>query len=152
MMGRPPKNVDLREGVRTKAEVESRSLAELTLTGADDKVKPSARLNSNQKKIFNYIVTELEAAGIIGNLDTFILETTCIAIDRLQCVEKIINQDFERAFDRELMNTKTKYTSDFYKGVEYLSLSPMTRAKMGILAANKKQQETDPLLKVLKSS
>ena len=134
---------------QTKAEMNTRIQMEDKLKGGDDSVKPPARLNANQKKIFNYIVAEIKASNILGNLDTFILETACIAIDRLQNIEKIINQDFERICDKELMAAKNKYTSDFFKSCQELSLSPSARAKMGIFAANKMMEEADPLLKLL---
>lgn len=135
---------------QTKAEFADRLETENKLKGNSDLVKPSSRLNANQKKIFNYIVEHLSASELLGNLDVFVLEHTCIAIDRLQNIEKILNQDFERMFDRELMNTKTKYTADFIKGLEHLSLSPSSRAKFGIITAEKKKEEQDPLLKILK--
>ncbi len=152
-MARPSKSAKvLTECSQTKAEINTRIQVEDALRGGDNKIAASNRLNANQKKIFNYIVAEMAASNILGNLDTFILETACIAIDRLQGIEKLINQDFERICDKDLMAAKNKYTSDFFKCCQELSLSPQSRAKMGILAANKKMEEQDPLLRVLKGS
>lgn len=150
-MGRPSKSAKvLHDKGQTKAEFAKRIETEDRLRGASDKIKPSTRLNANQKKIFSYIVAELEASDILGNLDSFILETASIAIDRLQSIEKIINQDFERICDKDLMQAKAKYTTDFFKCCHQLSLSPESRAKMGILSLNKEEEKADPLLKVLK--
>lgn len=152
-MGRPSKSAKvLHPRSQTQEEINGRIEVEEKLKGNDNKVEPSNRLNANQKKIFKYIVGEMAASKILGNLDTFILETCCIAIDRLQGIEKIINNDFDRICDKELMAAKNKYTSDFFKCCGELSLSPQSRAKMGIIAVNQKLEETDPLLKVLKSS
>lgn len=150
MAGRPSKNVNVQSSHLTKAEKRIRQEAEERLKGASDKIKPSNRLNANQKKIFNYIVNELEASKLLGNLDTFLLESGAIAIDRLQNIEKKINEDFDMIFSRELMSAKEKYTKDFFKVCNELSLSPQSRAKFGIITANKQEEEVDPLLQVLK--
>jgi len=122
------------------------------LKGGSDKIKPSSRLNANQKKVFEYIVGELEASKILGNVDSYMLEMGAIAIDRLQCIERRINQDFDEAIrDKELMSAKRAYTADFLKFCAETCLSPQSRAKMGILAANKAMEDKDPLLKVLKN-
>ena|SRR5689334_11185283 len=150
-MGRPPKNINLASGERTKDEVEARALVE-DLFGADltEDLKPSNRLNANQKKLYNWILEKFSHVGHIGDLDKVLLEQTCIAIDRLQNIEKMINADFNLIRDKELMAAKNKYTQDLHKGAEVFGMSPVARAKMGILGAKKKEQEKDPLLKVLK--
>lgn len=151
-MARPSKSVKLHEQrTGTKDEMNARIIAEETLKGSSDKIEPSGRLNANQKKIFKYIVSELEASKLLGNLDMYMLESGAIAIDRLQSIEKAVNQDFEMIRDRDLMTAKRLYTTDFFKFMNEACLSPQARAKMGILAANKALEEKDPLLKVLKS-
>jgi phage terminase small subunit len=150
-MGRPSKSAKvLHPKSQTKEEINNRLIVEEKLKGLTTLIKPSNRLNANQKKIFNYIVEQLEASELLGNLDLYVLEHTSIAIDRLQNIEKLINQDFERMFDRDIVNAKTKYTADFNKGVENLSLSPASRAKFGIMSLEKAQNEADPLLRLLK--
>lgn len=149
-MSRPSKSARvLHPKSQTKDEINTRIEMEDSLKGGSTNLEPSSRLNANQKKIFKYIVAELKASKILGNLDTYMLEMGCIAIDRLQNIEKLINEDFERAFDKDVMNTKAKYTNDFVKFCQEACLSPQARAKMGIMAANKKLEEADPLLKVL---
>jgi len=137
---------------QTKDEINNRIETEEMLKGGSDKIKPSSRLNANQKKVFEYIVGELEASKILGNVDSYMLEMGAIAIDRLQCIERRINQDFDEAIrDKELMSAKRAYTADFLKFCAETCLSPQSRAKMGILAANKAMEDKDPLLKVLKN-
>jgi Phage terminase, small subunit len=114
-------------------------------------LKPSNRLNKNQKDIFLFIKKHIENVGIHGDIDAHMLETASIAIDRLQNIEKLINTDFDMIRDRELMQAKSKYTTDFIKAVEFFGMAPTARAKIGLMVANNKAQETDPLLKVLKS-
>ena len=152
-MTRPSKSAKvLHPCSQTKDELNTRIEFEERLQGGSDKIKPSSRLNANQKKVFEYIVGELEASKILGNVDSYMLEMGAIAIDRLQCIERRINQDFDEAIrDKELMSAKRAYTADFLKFCAETCLSPQSRAKMGILAANKAMEDKDPLLKVLKN-
>lgn len=152
-MPRPIKNADMTEGHRTRKELEARKTVE-DLFGAElsKDLKPSNRLNANQKKLFKYIIEHYRSIGVLGDIDSFMLESLCIAIDRLQSIEKLINEDFDNINNRELMAAKSKYTNDFLKGVDMFGMSPSSRAKFGLMAAKKQEEETDPLLKVLKSS
>lgn len=151
-MPRPSKSAHVHQDrTQTKDEMNKRILAETKLKGNADEIKPSSRLNANQKKIFEYIVSNLKESKILGNLDLAFLEIGVIAIDRLQNIEKMINQDFELINNRDLMNAKKQYTADFFKFCQEACLSPQARAKMGIIAANKALEDADPLLKVLKN-
>ena len=151
-MGRPPKDPSLAVGNSIKkADAELRhKVKEMFGAEVTGELKAPNRLSSNQKKIFNQIKDHVENAGVYGNIDAQMLETTAIAIDRLQNIEKLINQDFDNIRDKDLMSAKSKYTADFLKGVEFFGMAPTARAKFGTLIANKKSEEADPLLKVLK--
>lgn len=149
-MSRPSKSARvLHPKSQTKEEINTRIEMEDKIKGDSNGIKPPASLNANQRKIFNYIVSELKASKILGNLDSYMLEIGVIAIDRLRCIEKEINRDFDNIYNKELMQAKAKYTTDFHKFVQDACLSPQSRAKMGIMAANKKMEEQDPLLAVL---
>jgi hypothetical protein len=154
MAGRKPIDPSLAKGKHiTKADAELRHKVK-EMFGAEvfEEIKAPSRLNSNQKKIFNMIKQHIENAGVYGSIDAQMLETTSIAIDRLQNIEKLINQDFDNIRDKDLMSAKAKYTADFLKGVEFFGMAPTARAKFGSLVANKKAEEQDPLLKVLNKS
>lgn len=133
----------------TKEEIQKRKEAEEKLKGASDKISPPSHLSLAQRKIFKYIVDELEASGILGNLDIYILATCSIAIDRLQEIEKAINKDFNLIFDKTLLSAKDKYTKDLFRCTNELSLSPQSRAKIGNINLAKEKEQGDPLLKVL---
>ena len=152
-MARPPKSINLREGNVMKEDKAVRGLVE-NLFGADlqGDLKPSNRLNSAQKKIYKFILEHIKKVGVVGDIDVVMLETTSIAIDRLHAIEKILNEDFDRICDAQLMAAKSKYTTDLYKGVEMFGMSPASRAKFGTVTAAAKAKEADPLLKVLKGS
>lgn len=150
-MPKPPKSSKLlHQCSQTKDEMKHRELIEDALIVNCDRPKPSNRLNSNQKKIFNFIADGLADTKIIGHLDPFSLETLCIAIDRLQVIEKEINRDFSNIYNKELMSAKSKYTADLLKFGQEFCLTPQARAKMGIISLNKALEDSDPLLKVLK--
>lgn len=152
MKGRPPKMTELVEGKHLTKEDKAARESVQQLFGAElsKDLKPSNRLNSNQKRLFKHIIDHYKSIGVLGDIDATMLETTVIAIDRLQTIEKMINEDFSNIYNRELMAAKTKYTTDFLKGVELFGMSPASRAKFGIMAAQAKEKEKDPLLKVLK--
>lgn len=150
-MARPCKSAKVIDKYgQTKAEIQARIEVEEKLKGGADKISPPKHLNARQKKIFNYIVQELEASQILGNLDIYILAQAATAIDRLQEIEKQINKDITKLFDKNVLSAKDKYTKDFFRCCNELSLSPQSRAKLGNINLQAKQQEEDPLLKVLK--
>lgn len=149
-MARPSKSAKVQVGHITEEERQERLQQEQLLKGNGDKIQPSNYLSKDQKKLFNLIVGELEASGILGNLDIFVLETTIIAIDRLQAIEKMINENINNLFDKTLMATKDKYTKDLWRGCSELSLSPQSRAKLGNINVQAKNNANDELLKALR--
>lgn len=134
----------------TKEEIEIRTDSEEKLRGAADNILPPKHLNARQKKIFRFVVEELQASGILGNLDVYILGSFSIAYDRIQQIEKMINKDIEKLNDKTLMSARDKYTKDFFRCCNELSLSPQSRAKLGNINYQVKAKEDDPLLKVVR--
>ncbi|WP_291648148.1 phage terminase small subunit P27 family [Clostridium sp.] len=149
-MARPCKPIETQSRHNTKEEIEARKKQEEKLKGLADKIKPPKYLNKDQKKIFKYIVDELKASGILSNLDIYVLATCSIAISRLTEIEKQINEDITNLWDKTLMSSKDKYTKDFFRCCNELSLSPQARAKIGSLALQAKEKEEDPLIKALR--
>lgn len=147
-MGRPAKNVELLSKHLTKEEKQRREEKENQYRVANDKVVAPDYLTGTQINIFNYIVEELKESGIVGNLDVFILATCSIAIDRLQEIETRINQKFGLISNNTIMAAKDKYSKDFYRCCNELSLSPQSRAKLANINMNKK--DDDPLLNALR--
>lgn len=149
-MARPCKPIETQSRHNTKEEIEARKQQEEKLKGLADKIKPPNYLNKEQKKIFKYIVDQLKASGILSNLDIYVLSTCSISISRLIEIEKKVNEDINRLWDKDLMSSKDKYTKDFFRCCNELSLSPQARAKIGSLALQAKDKEEDPLIKALK--
>jgi len=148
-MARPSMSVKVTSKNLTQEEIKVRQETEDMLRGLADKLKPPTYLNKNQKKIFKYIVNELKASEVLGNLDVYILSSCATALDRLQVIETMINDEPEKLLDRALMSSKDKYTKDFHRAMTELSLSPAARAKLGNINLNKQQEQDDPLLKAL---
>lgn len=148
-MARPSMSVKVTSKNLTKEEYRVRQETEDKLRGLADKLKPPKNLTTNQKKIFKFIVNELKASEILGNLDIFIITSCATALDRIQVIETMINDDPEKLLDRALMSSKDKYTRDFHRAITELSLSPAARAKLGNINLNRQQEQEDPLLKAL---
>lgn len=148
-MARPSKSVKVMSKNLTKEEKELRLETEEKLKGGADNISPPTHLNSSQKKIFNYIIEQLKESGILGNLDAYILSQAAISIDRLQKIEKMINKDINKIYDKDLLKAKSEYTKDFFRCCNELSLSPQSRAKLGNINLQAKERDEDVLLKVL---
>ena len=148
-MARPSKSVKTISKNLTIEEKTERLETEEKLKGGVDKISPPSYLNEKQKQIFSYIVAELEVSGILGNLDIYILSTCSVAIDRLQNIESMINQDSGMMLNKDLMSAKDKYTKDLFRTTNELSLSPQSRAKMGNINLRAKENKEDAVLKIL---
>lgn len=150
-MPRPSKSAELLASCsQTKEEIRIRKEQENRLKGGENRINPPTYLSKEQKKIFRNIVSELKASGILGNLDVYILAQCSIAIDRLQTIEAKINAAPILLRDTKLISSRDKYAKDFYRCCNELSLSPQSRAKMANINLQQKQEQEDPLLKVLR--
>lgn len=150
-MARPCKSAKvLTECSQTKDEINERNENEEKLKGKADNIYPTQDLNDNQLSIFNFIKNELEESKLLGNLDSFILTTCVIAIDRLQYIEEKINDKPNLIFNKDLMNSKKVYTGDFLRCCNELSLSPQSRAKLANLNLNAKQDKEDDALNTIR--
>ncbi len=149
-MARPSKPISVQSRHNTKEEIEKRKEQEERLKGLADKIKPPKHLTKNQKKIFKFIVDQLKASGILSNLDIFMLTTCAIAVDRINGIEEMINKKPMLLKDKDLMSSKDKYSKDFFRCSNELSLSPQARAKIAGLKLQAKEKEDDPVIKALK--
>ena len=148
-MGRPSKNINVISKHLTKEEKQKRQDQEEQLKGRVDNISPPNYLNNNQINLFNYIKNELEESELLSNLDIYILTSCVIAIDRLEFIESKINKNPGLIMQNQIMSAKDKYTKDFYRCCNELSLSPQSRAKIGTLKLQAKAKEKDPVLKAL---
>lgn len=145
-MARPAKPVSISNKHFTKEEYNERESIEKRIRGDRTKVVCPSNLQPNQKKIFKRIVKELSGSDILGSLDTYLLGTTAICIDRMHSIEEMINEHPEMIMSTSLMSTLKKYTDIFFRCCNELGLSPQSRAKFANLLATKTE---DPLLAAL---
>lgn len=151
-MGRPAKSAKvLTECSQTKDEIKERINNEEKLKGKADKISPPDYLNNNQVDLFNCIKSELEESELLSNLDVYILSKCAIAIDRLQYIEKKVNDNPKLLLvQNPLMSNKKNYDADFFRCCNELSLSPQSRAKLGNINLMAEKEKEDPLLKAIR--
>lgn len=130
-MGRPAKAVSTLSRHITKEEKEVREEIETKLKGEANNIKPFRYLSKSQKKIFKFIVSNLNK-DILGNLDIYVLNQTAITIDRLQQIEQKLNVDIELVLNSNFKAMRDMYSKEFFRCCNELSLSPQARAKLSI--------------------
>lgn len=151
-MSRPAKSIDTNSQKMSKEERETRKKAEEELRGSNDKIKPFKYLNKRQKAIFKDILKNLNK-NILSNLDVYLLNQTAITIERLEAIEKQINNSGKstdengKEIDKldiksisSLKSARDMYSKDFFRCCNELSLSPQARAKISITAPPQKKQ------------
>ena len=131
----------------TKEEIAAKSGVEEKLKGKSDKLNPPKYLTTAQKKIFKFIVAELATSDILGNLDVYVLTECSIALDRMRDIESRINEKPIELSNDKLLQAKDRYTKTFFRCCNELCLSPQSRARMGNL--NLQAKEENPLVKAL---
>lgn len=150
MPGRPAKAINASSGAHTKEELKLRQETEDKLRGKTDSIQPFDYLSDDQKNIFNFLVKEMEASNILGNLDVYVLNNAAIAIDRLKTLEHQANIEPSVIFDKNFLSARKAYTDTFNKSCDSLCLSPTARAKIGSLTVQKTKADADPLIIALK--
>lgn len=142
-MSRPAKAIDTNSMKMSKKERKEREEAEKELRGGNDNIKPFSYLNKRQKAIFKDILNNLNK-DILSNLDNYILNQTAITIERLESIEKEINnssvteENGKKVYRLDaktiisLKSVRDMYAKDFFRCCNELSLSPQARAKISI--------------------
>ena len=149
-MARPAKAAKTLSGHLTKEEMKIRETAEAELRGESDKIAPPDWLNDGQKQVFEFVVREMEASEILGNLDVFVLTQFAVVTERLFDLEQMVNENVRTSVqNKDIIFARNSYVRDFWRGANELSLSPQARAKIGTLNLAKKDDEKDPLKNLL---
>ena len=145
-MARPCKAIAVQTGAKTKEETQRREENEEAVSGGKDKInKATMPLSPRQKKIRKAIVKELE--NILTNVDGYIVDQCCIAIDRLQEIEREINENGEKMYQKNVIAAKKQYFTEFTRLCNELSMSPQSRAKIANALPAKLGES--PLMKLL---
>lgn len=151
-MSRIPKPIDISSKHYSKQEKEARKEAEKSILGelSNDKVKtPPKDMSKSQKKIYKFIISELENTGINAtNLDIYMIETLVFAIDTMRkCQEIMNNSSIEES--KIAINTYNKFFKIFKECSQELGLSITSRTKLAMLKAENDDKANDPLLRIL---
>lgn len=148
-MGRPAKAISTKTGKIGNEEQKQRLQIENRLRGGTEKLVPPLYLTEDQMEIFNYIMGELAEARILGNLDLYVLSQTAICIDRVQKLEKQINDNPELIRNNAFMAGKDKYSKDFFRCCNELCLSPQSRAKLSIQTVKPGEEKKKTIMDLL---
>lgn len=146
-MARPAMSANVTAKHLTNSEKAIKIETETRLKGNADKLRPPSYFTASQKKIFKFLVKNLESSGILGNLDIYVLTECSISLDRMQSIEIQINEQPELIKDSALMGTKDRYTKSFFRCCNELCLSPQARAKIANI--NLQADDKNPLIELL---
>lgn len=153
--GRKPQLTVLKDNGKdrhTKAEMDARR--ENEVTGAEAKLKPPKELSPEAKKEWRRIVKlyrQLDAE-VINDLDVNLLAGYCENVAIFKAAEReyqaapltVWDEESAKWLDNPNIKIMDGAMKNIMKAAELLCLSPVGRARMGVLAA-KKQREEDPM-------
>ena len=145
-----------------KEQLARREAIEKQLMGNSDDVSSIPEYLSDEEKVYyKWLIDEIEICGIITNLDKPLLEQTanCLWVMH-QCDEHIRANGvlvskpdrFGLVEEKENPSIKIKlsYQSKYQTLCNSLGLSPASRASLAGKKAEAKENEEDPVLKVLR--
>lgn len=150
-MGKAPKPVALQTANLTKEQIETRQEQEERLKGNDDRVyRPPKELRKEIKAIYKNLVDELRDANILNNLDIEILTTTANAIymmkEARRCIEKsgsVILDKSGKLVKSPYVQVEESYYKIFHTCSLQLGLSPSSRAKIAMIAAESEEDDDE---------
>lgn len=162
-MVRPRKPASLKQGKsETKAQLDIRAEAEKRLMGNDNLLQEVPDyLDELAQAYYKFLVTELEISNILSNLDIPLIEQTADCLSKMRQADDIINAEGiiinqvdrygnEQTKEHPAVGTKQKYLNQFRALSTQLGLSPASRAQLAGMQNDKKADEEDPLLQLLK--
>ncbi|KRE33420.1 phage terminase small subunit P27 family [Paenibacillus sp. Soil724D2] len=149
-MGRPNMALSVTSKHLTKAEIAERTEQETLLKGDANDIRPSHYLTERQVDMFDNLVSELEASGILSNLDSDNLSQYVFALDQLQTLNDMINRNPENMFDKGMLTARSQLVKECQAYSTAFNLTPQARAKMGSNTIKAKEKKEDPLLAALK--
>jgi phage terminase small subunit len=150
-MARPSKAVGAMSKHLTKEEKMSRLEQESRLKGSSDNISPSYYLIDRQAELFDWLVSEMEASGMLSNLDSPNLSAFAFALAQLEHVNDMINRNPDNLFDKSVLQARGQLIKEVQRFTNEFCLSPQSRAKMGNANIAAKEKEKDPLLNALRA-
>lgn len=162
-MARQKKPASLKAGKsETKEQLLVREEIEKQLLGGTDKISTvPSHLNELAKVYYQFLVSELEISALLSNLDIPLLEQTADTLSKIRECDDALNEQglvisgidrYGNDFSKENPYVKIKmaYLNQFRNLANQLGLSPSSRASLAGKQIDKKAEEEDPLLKILR--
>ncbi|MEG1141832.1 MAG: phage terminase small subunit P27 family [Clostridia bacterium] len=153
--------VALQTGHRTKEELENRKQVEELLKGSNDRVEvvPDWLCNLGKEKYTN-LVNDLKSSDILTNVDIPVVAIVADAIAKMHqlnevlkiegmFITKLSDRGSENIVEHPATKLYKQYNAIYKQYLAELGLSPSSRAKLGVLNQQAKEEEQDPLLKIL---
>lgn len=149
-MARPCVSASMSRQKISNEERKRRIENERILRGNNDKLKPPNFLINEGKKIYKWLVNETVEAETFGNIDKFILELFSDTYATWKELSEMYHneQDFEKR--EKIDKMKKRYTDQLPRLMNELGLTPSTRAKIGAMNLDKKNEENDPVAQLLR--
>lgn len=161
-MARPRKAASMQTGhTHSKEKLKEIAEYEARLTGDIDKIKiVPDYLDTLGQAYYDYIVKELDVSKLLCNLDIPLVEQTADCLSKIRKADEIINREGiiitqmdrngnEIIKEHPAIGTKMKYLDRFTKLSGQLSMSPTSRATIASMQIQAKEEEEDPVLKLL---
>ena len=152
MAGRPSKNTEQLVGHRTKAELQARKEVEDKLKSSDDLIgEVPFWLNEEAKKIYQWLIGQFKQIGILTNLDKETVAICSDAISKMRDAQRIIDEQGLMVDGKAnpMINVYEKYEKIYARMITELGLSPTARSRMALTQVKAKEQEEDPILKII---
>ena len=144
------KSAKVKSGHQTKSEKLARIEAEETIRGeAAETMEAPEWFNQRQRAIFYQVFDLLKPTKILNSGDVYMLTNLAVSIERKESMDGMINSDPRLMADSSFMASRERYEKSYLRCCAELCLSPAARAKMGLMAAQKKGDEEDPLIKAM---
>lgn len=148
-MARPAKSISAKTGQISKEEKQKREAVENSLKGGEVDLTPPRHLSAAQKKIYRFILEQLEESKLLGQLDVFILSRTAITIDRLNVMDKKAKKEPDIIYNNNFRLAQGQATQEFFRCCNELCLSPQARAKLSVAAAKASEPQKKTLMDIL---
>lgn len=162
-MSRMKKPAVLKQGKsESKAQIKARQQIEEMLQGDDELVySVPQNLDCKGQVFYKFIVEELRHSNILTNIDIPLLEQTADCLSKMRECDIMIEKNglFYEELDRYgnskiveniAMKTKFNLMTKYNQFCNALGMSPSSRAALATKKAEVVENETDPLLKLLK--
>ena len=153
--------IDLDTAKISKEELENRKQAEELLKGSNDRVEviPDWLCDLGKKEYTN-LVNDLKSSDILTNVDIPIVAIVADAIAKMHqlnevlkieglFITKLSDRGSENVVEHPATKLYKQYNAIYKQYLAELGLSPSSRAKLGVLNQQAREEEQDPLLKIL---